>query len=40
MTPKALDTIIRYAKQRDYEFRTLEGVHPPYNFFNPWEPNE
>lgn len=40
MTPKALDTIIRYAKERDYEFRTLEGVHPPYNFFNPWEPNE
>lgn len=37
MTPKALDTIIRHAKERDYEFRTLEGIHPPHNFRHPWE---
>ncbi|MDA5560839.1 polysaccharide deacetylase family protein [Exiguobacterium sp. MMG028] len=39
MTPEALDTIIRYAKERDYEFRTLEGVHPPHNFSDAWEPH-
>jgi peptidoglycan/xylan/chitin deacetylase (PgdA/CDA1 family) len=39
MTPKALDTIIRYAKERDYEFRTLEGVHPSHNFLDGWEPH-
>ncbi|WP_214816585.1 polysaccharide deacetylase family protein [Exiguobacterium sp. s59] len=39
MTPEALDTIIRYAKERDYEFRTLEGVHPPHNFLDAWEPH-
>lgn len=39
MTLEALDTIIRYAKERDYEFRTLEGVHPPHNFSDVWEPH-
>ena len=39
MTPKVLDTIIRYAKERDYEFRTLEGAHPVHNFSDVWEPH-
>lgn len=39
MTPKALDTIIRYAKERDYEFRTLKGIPTPHNFSNEWEPH-
>ncbi|MCT4785094.1 polysaccharide deacetylase family protein [Exiguobacterium aestuarii] len=38
MTPEALDTIIRYAKERDYEFRTLEGIQTPHNFSDGWEP--
>lgn len=39
MTPKALDAIIRYAKERDYEFRTLKGIPTPHNFSNEWEPH-
>ena len=39
MTPKALDTIIRYAKERDYEFRTLKGIPTPHNFSDEWEPH-
>ncbi|WP_074036018.1 polysaccharide deacetylase family protein [Exiguobacterium sp. AT1b] len=39
MTPEALDTIIRYAKEGNYEFRTLEGVQPVHNFSDVWEPH-
>lgn len=41
ITPTALDYIIRNAKakKRGYEFRTLQGIKNPHNFFNKWKPH-
>ncbi|EPE63569.1 polysaccharide deacetylase family protein [Exiguobacterium sp. S17] len=40
ITPAALDYIIRHSKKRGYEFRTLQGIKTPHNFFSKWKPKQ
>ncbi|TCI60793.1 polysaccharide deacetylase family protein [Exiguobacterium sp. SH3S1] len=40
ITPATLDYIIRHSKKRGYEFRTLQGIKTPHNFFNKWKPKQ
>ncbi|WP_070328122.1 polysaccharide deacetylase family protein [Exiguobacterium aurantiacum] len=40
ITPTALDYILRHSKKRGYEFRTLQGIKTPHNFFNKWKPRQ
>ncbi|WP_214891274.1 polysaccharide deacetylase family protein [Exiguobacterium sp. s142] len=37
ITPAALDYILRHSKKRGYEFRTLQGIKTPHNFFSKWK---